>query len=452
MSKLNPELPDPDGLDSEALNESGKLEIEVDDVEVQEVMMHKSIVRSSKFYSVIKSAQSVNQAFQNFTEGHHDETKAQLVRRGVAGALIGNVIGLAVGSVVLALVYMLDSNAEDHTIHLIALFAIPVIWNIAQYASYSIQLTGHFWPWQHLNAILSVGGPILGANLIGVGFALLWAFGLGAPLWCEFIVILLPLVLGLVGKTWSKLNFIRERDMEKDGREKCPFTTIDSGVFWTEFRAPFVCMIWTMLFAVGLQSFVHIVGEDNDLYPVWLIFCYILTLGLLYFGLYMLKKHVVRCAETPSFTYNLHIVLVFYYVYGLMVSGQIRLIIINFSGGMRMALGIFHPIQNLLRRHILMRQYKTLLKQARYSRRLSSRSKSQAKQDEDEAMPQNDYRRQKTDGATLSEGVVLLLQKEGKTAAFAIVVAITASSVGMTILTDMVPLYVIDFVETVCSS
>merc|ERR1712096_424683 len=264
---------------------------------------------------------------------------------------------------------------------------------------------------------------ILGANLIGVGFAVLWIFGLGAPLWCEFIVILLPLVLGLVGKTWSKLNFIRERDMEKDGREKCPFTTIDSGVFWTEFRAPFVCMIWTMLFAVGLQSFVYIVGEDNDLYPVWLIFCYILTLGLLYFGLYMLKKHVVRCAETPSFTYNLHIVLVFYYVYGLMVSGQIRLIIINFSGGMRMALGIFHPIQNLLRRHILMRQYKTLLKQARYSQRMSG----QIDADDDEERQVVDYDRMNTTGSTLSDGVVVLLQKQGKTAAFVIVVAITAS-------------------------
>merc|ERR1712096_90051 len=315
---------------------------------------------------------------------------------------------------------------------------------------------------------------ILGANLIGVGFAVLWIFGLGAPLWCEFIVILLPLVLGLVGKTWSKLNFIRERDMEKDGREKCPFTTIDSGVFWTEFRAPFVCMIWTMLFAVGLQSFVHIVGEDNDLYPVWLIFCYILTLGLLYFGLYMLKKHVVRCAKTPSFTYNLPIVLVFYYVYGLMVSGQIRLILINFSGGMRMALGIVHPLQNLVRRLLMMREYKKMLKQARYSQRMSG----QADADNDEERQVVDYSRMKTTGSTLSDGVVVLLQKQGKTAAFAIVVAITASmltddiaagtgvvlactlgkrddfdlgtcsSVGFTILTDLVPLYIVDFLET----
>lgn len=159
--------------------------------------------------------------------------------------------------------------------------------------------------------ILSVGGPILGASLIGAGFAALWLFGFGAPLWLEFVVILLPLMLGLVGKTWRKLNFIRARDGDKEGKQRCPFTHIDCGVFWTEFRAPFICMIWTMLFAVGLQAFVHIVDEDNALHDIWLIFCYVLTLALLYFGLFLLQKHVVRCAETPSFTYNLPIVLVF---------------------------------------------------------------------------------------------------------------------------------------------
>ena len=158
-----------------------------------------------------------------------------------------------------------------------------------------------------------------------------------------------------------------------------------------------------------------------------------------------------------------------------MVSGQIRLIIINFSGGMRMVLGIFHPVQNMVRRMIMMKKYKKLLRQARYLRRMSSGVTT----DDDEECEMVDYSRMKTTGSTLTEGVVALLQKEGKTEAFAIVVAITASmltddiaagtgvalactlgkranfslgtcsSVGGTILTDLAPLYIIDFGETI---
>ena len=53
------------------------------------------------------------------------------------------------------------------------------------------------------------------------------------------------------------------------------------------------------------------------------------------FGRSLLTKHINERATEPSFRYNEKIVLVFCFVYSLMVSGQVRLVIVKCSGWTR---------------------------------------------------------------------------------------------------------------------
>ena len=77
-------------------------------------------------------------------------------------------------AVAVVIAYSLDMMVESRLIHFFALLLITVIWIIAQYLSFAVQLTGHVWPSQHLRALMNIGPVTVVCLALGVSAWLLY--------------------------------------------------------------------------------------------------------------------------------------------------------------------------------------------------------------------------------------------------------------------------------------
>eukprot|EP00929_Paragymnodinium_shiwhaense_P019420 TRINITY_DN13247_c0_g1_i3.p1 TRINITY_DN13247_c0_g1~~TRINITY_DN13247_c0_g1_i3.p1 ORF type:complete len:532 (+),score=78.12 TRINITY_DN13247_c0_g1_i3:151-1746(+) len=175
----------------------------------------------------------------------------------------------------------LFASADWHGKHrhklimLLILGSIFTGWNIAQYASLTIQTTGHLTPMQHFRSIRKHWKYILGPCLSGWSLALFSAFVLPSDgiVFHALLVLVPSIVSGIVCKTYCKLQYIWERgetgycaDENDDclsGKAArnadfgvapiCPFPGVKTGLVLRTAFKPFLCFVWAVLYAVAFR-------------------------------------------------------------------------------------------------------------------------------------------------------------------------------------------------------
>eukprot|EP00929_Paragymnodinium_shiwhaense_P118271 TRINITY_DN9020_c0_g1_i1.p1 TRINITY_DN9020_c0_g1~~TRINITY_DN9020_c0_g1_i1.p1 ORF type:complete len:629 (-),score=112.21 TRINITY_DN9020_c0_g1_i1:65-1951(-) len=191
---------------------------------------------------------------------------------------VGGVLGAA-GVLFSSLFASADWHGEHRhrIIVLLILGSIFTGWNIAQYASLTIQTTGHLTPMQHFRSLKKHGMYIVGPCLTGWSFAFLSAFALpsGGIVFHALLVLVPSIGVGIFTKTYCKLKYIYDRSQGQGGyfegdkndclygkaarnvdfgeTSNCPFTGIKSRLVLSAAMKPCLCFVWTVLYAVAFR-------------------------------------------------------------------------------------------------------------------------------------------------------------------------------------------------------
>lgn len=228
------------------------------------------------------------------------------------------------------------------------------VWNIAQYASFAIQTTGHTSVGGLLRA-LKLYGPKLGITA-GTGWALiaLWfsVYYGGSfesspdrgipPVLVHIVIAAAAIVPGIFLKTYQKLKYIWDKhNPRKDthhlddtmvgtdklicmtaqyekGELKCPFAVLDMRLTAIWCTAPIICFLWTVLFTLIFVALFR--ALDNQLW-----YCFLVSMSIFFFllGQQLLRRWITDARG--SFTYSDDMCIAFSYIYGLVTVSQMRL-------------------------------------------------------------------------------------------------------------------------------
>eukprot|EP00928_Gymnodinium_smaydae_P011207 TRINITY_DN14162_c0_g3_i1.p1 TRINITY_DN14162_c0_g3~~TRINITY_DN14162_c0_g3_i1.p1 ORF type:complete len:617 (+),score=106.29 TRINITY_DN14162_c0_g3_i1:111-1961(+) len=307
-------------------------------------------------------------------------------------SVVVSLFGLGVA----ALYSMLDWENHFRFNYLIYLTGtIFTTWNIAQYASFAIQTTGHQLPRDHVKAILCVGGDLLLCNMIGWVVCIVCVnFGEELAIEGAALFVICPSIgLGIMGKMRCKLNYFRRHfdKLEKQKLEgkaaneddeckkgclsgpdalgtrlmdqvdvagsQCPFhQVVGCKALLTNCAGPYTCFFWTLMYAVGMRLMFRFASslEDGspdtvDVLPLILkSFTFALAMVFFLFGQYLLERWIDKSHGYMGYSAKMN--MAFYFIYGLISDLQIRLCVVQFDGAARVVCALIHPaIMSVLR-------------------------------------------------------------------------------------------------------
>mmetsp|Transcript_110278 Transcript_110278/g.172410 ORF Transcript_110278/g.172410 Transcript_110278/m.172410 type:complete len:604 (+) Transcript_110278:87-1898(+) len=245
--------------------------------------------------------------------------------------------------------------------------SIFTAWNIAQYASYAIQTTGHQNFRDHLHAIKNVGCCLLTSNLIG------WSLCLAclqlshrASSLVRALVVLIPSISsGIVGKTVCKLRYFKRYElarqdladedmddalswkMRRDVRPTahlCPFKRLTACVVFRHAAGPGTCFAFTLVYTVGLRIMYDVVDPIADSLTKTIAKFLIFLGSNIFFviGNSLLNRWI--CKSEGVMTYSSKMCMAFYFIYGTVTELQIRFGLVQFEGVSRTACSFIHPL------------------------------------------------------------------------------------------------------------
>jgi len=258
---------------------------------------------------------------------------------------------------------------------LLVIGPIFTVWNIAQYASFAFQTTGHIWPVNHWWAMQEVGPLLLIVNLSSWGMVVL-AYEMYNPRIPAALVHVPILAFGILGgiyiKTSRKVRYIFRKFTSspnstrfdalihkayamgndiKDNGVQCPFSNASNKTVMWEARGPILCFLWTAAYTVGLGLLYNI--SNHAAFQWFLLFLglAIHLVGFRWLGQLIDNSHGVKM-------YSKKMILVFCFVYGLVSGSQIRLIITKFTGVQRTVASLLFALLSFLQRMFASRKLK----------------------------------------------------------------------------------------------
>jgi len=250
-------------------------------------------------------------------------------------------------------------------------------WNIAQYASYAIQTTGHITIWQHLRAVQYSAPFLLPCNLLGWGLCVLVVM---TPLkeWHLIFKILViaaaPISLGIVSKTYCKLAYVASYDaaskkndalcarMEIEtrlagSRLECPFKKISAKLVAVHIAGPMTCFLYTVLYVVALRlGYLGAAELSSPAKDFVQVVVFTLSLFAMLVGGLMLNRWVTR--SNGYFGYSDKMLVAFFLIYNLVSDVQVRLGLVQMSGLTRIVCALVQPCYFSLMRSFNHRQWK----------------------------------------------------------------------------------------------
>lgn len=249
-------------------------------------------------------------------------------------------------------------------------------WNIAQYASYAIQTTGHVTIWQHLRAVQYSAPFLLPCNLLGWGLCVLVAV---TPLkeWHLIFKILIiaaaPISLGIVSKTYCKLAYVASYDgslkksdalsarMEVEarlagGKLECPFKSISAKLVAIHFAGPFTCFLYTCIYVVVLRlGYLGAAELSSPAKELAQVVVFTVSLLAMLVGGLALNRWITR--SNGYFGYSDKMLVAFFIIYNLVSDVQVRLGIVQMSGLTRIVCALVQPLYFSMMRSFNHRQW-----------------------------------------------------------------------------------------------
>jgi len=248
-----------------------------------------------------------------------------------------------------------DGSIDQFFFLFVVVGPIYTIWNIAQYASFAIQTTGHVWPRNHLWALLDVGPLLLITNAVAWTLLLLAYYYIPMntiPVVLVHVPILATAILsGIWCKTYAKVGYIFGKynkakfavrddafvdkyyalfnDFNIEDGVTCPFTTVSKKTVAKQAFGPVLCFLWTTIYTIGLGLLYKL--SDHIAYQWFLFF---LTIAIFMFGNWLLQKFISK--SKGIMMYSKKMILVFFYIYGMVACSQVRLVITKFTGTHRL--------------------------------------------------------------------------------------------------------------------
>lgn len=257
-------------------------------------------------------------------------------------------------------------------------------WNIAQYASYAIQTTGHLSVWQHLKAVRLAVPVLLPCNLVGWALCLLVYFtplvDMNTPV--KTVVIAgPPIALGIGAKTLWKLKYLAAHSRKQSAADlkdalgnrlareqatvtspiSCPFADITCALWGKHAAVPFTCFIWTVFYVVALRL-CYEAAETLDEVPMQVVQVVLFAVSMLFtvVGLNLLFTWVQKFSG--YFGYSDQMLVAFILIYALVSDVQVRLGLVKMTGAVRLICSLVHPFCFSGVRSLMMRQWNRMSK------------------------------------------------------------------------------------------
>lgn len=246
-------------------------------------------------------------------------------------------------------------------------------WNVAQYASYAIQTTGHHTLQQHLRALLTVGPTLVLCNGLG------WALGcvsitthLG-ELHLAFRVLIVgapPIVLGIFAKTLGKTRYMfaystaytkaegrvvspppdsfgQRLSIESMGSTEplpeCPFRKLGFGHVLTSALGPLGCAVWVVMYVLALRlAYCWAAMQGGSLTVVLQLTILAVSLAIFFAGEILLTRWIMN--STGYYGYGTQMLLAFYLIYFTVSDVQVRLGIVQMEGLLRLFCSGLQPL------------------------------------------------------------------------------------------------------------
>lgn len=246
---------------------------------------------------------------------------------------------------------------------LIVIAPIFTVWNIAQYASFALQTTGHIWPRNHWWAIKDIGPYLLVTNIGGWCLIILayftWDTSAVPPVVVHVPILAFAILTGIWLKTDRKVGYavnkfqnrkLAERkdayvsktyamvaNINATGALTCPFAVKTNKAVAIHAMGPTLCFLWTAVYTIGLGLLYNV---SEHIAFKWFLF--VLALGVHYLGNRWLGQLIKNAVGMMM--YSKKMIVVFYYIYGMVSCSQIRLVVTKFDGGNRVAAGILFAL------------------------------------------------------------------------------------------------------------
>jgi hypothetical protein len=286
--------------------------------------------------------------------------------------LLDDVLSFVVAAIMALIIYAYSTvdwaaNREIYNV-LLVILPFPITWNIAQYASFVIQTTGHMSILQgHGRGLLQFGPVLVGCIVLGCAMAYV-AFEIGlvkttSQISSRVAIVALvaapPILGGLWVKTILKQRYIRRKfGNDVDGARKdslsakvdelcmasqgeglrCEFGPMTVKQVLKDFTRPATCFVWTVIFSCGLVS-----AQQISAHPAfrWLLF--VLGLAALFIGDELLKQ-AIKGGDSGTAVFNMKMIVAFAYIYNTIVNSQVRVLLMGFQGAHRNIGFIIHPV------------------------------------------------------------------------------------------------------------
>jgi len=287
------------------------------------------------------------------------------------------VITVVVGLIMAALLYAYTLIPWQEDLSFYFLYAVimpfPILWNVAQYASFTIQCAGHQTIMGHVRSLHRFGPVLLGT--IGLAVALcvlcdqLEAINDDNRVNMSVAIGVGPILIGLWCKTALKNQYIREKYLNPEmlsgysslrrgpvvdnvarkpellisafnqgGTIKSEFGAYTAAQTFAGFKVPALCYVWTVLFSVGLVTALGALKGEGEA-GLWGLFA--IAIAALLFGDSLLGKAVQ--ANTGTTIYSMKMIVAFAYIYNTVVNSQIRVVLMNLETNRTLGLWL-HPV------------------------------------------------------------------------------------------------------------
>eukprot|EP00931_Biecheleriopsis_adriatica_P082269 TRINITY_DN5569_c0_g4_i1.p1 TRINITY_DN5569_c0_g4~~TRINITY_DN5569_c0_g4_i1.p1 ORF type:complete len:664 (-),score=91.14 TRINITY_DN5569_c0_g4_i1:173-2032(-) len=224
-------------------------------------------------------------------------------------------------------------------------------WNVAQYASFAIQTTGHKTGSGHRQA-LKLSGPFLAAaNAVGWAMCVVSMFRLqGVSPMLHALLICTPAVVGgTMLKTFLKLRYILSRSRQPDTHAEdaysaklrqrksagddctCPFASITLRLVVRYSLGPLTCFFWTVLYAVGVRVMLLMIlklphGKDGFYQKLGICILFAICMVFYVLGAKLLSRHINKSKGALAYSYKM--IIVFNFIYNVVTGSLIRTTVI----------------------------------------------------------------------------------------------------------------------------
>lgn len=294
--------------------------------------------------------------------------------------------------------------AEENVVLIFAVVgSIFTGWHVAQYASFTIQTTGHQTLRGHLMAIREMGLYLLLSNL--GGWCLCFFCFYVVPHWNVVFHVLLiatpAIVAGIFFKTFCKLKYIRNRvsqgfktKVDQDAlsfkklrldsmcqESSCPFAQVLVPIVLKEAAGPLTCFLWTVVYALALRALLLLVfklpgGREGWQQVLCQIGIFILSKVVYFIGAEKLKQKIA--GEKGIMSYSNKMCVAFYFIYATVTNSLMRLSIVAAQGNLRVAFSILQPVSVCFFRVRPLKNVRPLFDKARTLRQDAKKGKSLA--------------------------------------------------------------------------